>query len=158
MYINALYDADLQNGRGVGVTLCVSGCPIKCQGCFNPEAQNPQFGQEYTQKNEEQIISLLGKEYIDHFAIIGGEPLTQDKIRELAWLCRHIKQLYPQKKIWLWSGYTCKRKFGFGLVIRGKKFIRLLMTMKCIGSLKTNGGTIATNIIYPNYWKILMFL
>ena len=112
MYINALYDADLQNGQGVGVTLCVSGCPIKCQGCFNPEAQNPYFGQEYTQKKEEQIISLLGKEYIDHFAIIGGEPLTPDKVRELAWLCRHIKQLYPQKKIWLWSGYTWEKIYS----------------------------------------------
>ena len=61
MYINAIYDADLQNGEGVGITLCVSGCPIKCQGCFNKEAQNPLFGQEYHQKEEKQILSLLNK-------------------------------------------------------------------------------------------------
>lgn len=105
MYINAIYDADLQNGEGVGVTLCVSGCPIKCKGCFNPEAQNAYFGQEYTLEIEQQIISLLNKEYINHLSIIGGEPLTQDKIKELAYLCSHVKQLWPQKKIWLWSGY-----------------------------------------------------
>lgn len=105
MYINAIYDADLQNGEGVGVTLCVSGCPIKCQGCFNKKAQNPLFGQEYGQKEEEKIFSLLDKEYIDHLAIIGGEPLTQDKVQDLAQLCMKVKQNWPQKKIWLWSGY-----------------------------------------------------
>lgn len=112
MYINAIYDADLQNGEGVGVTLCVSGCPIKCPGCFNPEAQNPLFGQEYTKKEEEKVLSLLNKEYIDHFAIIGGEPLIQDKIQDLAQLCIKIKQLWPQKKIWLWSGYTWEKIYS----------------------------------------------
>lgn len=105
MYINAIYDADLQNGEGVGVTLCCSGCPLKCQGCFNKEAQNPLFGQEYTKKEEEKILSLLEKEYIDHLAIIGGEPLTRDKVQDLAQLCMKVKQTWPQKKIWLWSGY-----------------------------------------------------
>lgn len=105
MYINAIYDADLQNGEGVGVTLCVSGCPIKCQGCFNKEAQNPLFGQKYTQKEEEKILSLLDKTYIDHLAIIGGEPLMLDKVQDLARLCMQVKQTWPQKKIWLWSGY-----------------------------------------------------
>lgn len=112
MYINAIYDADLQNGEGVGVTLCVSGCPIKCQGCFNKEAQNPLFGQEYTKKEEEKVLSLLNKEYIDHFAIIGGEPLIQDKIQDLAQLCMKIKQLWPQKRIWLWSGYTWEKIYS----------------------------------------------
>ena len=105
MYINAIYDADLQNGKGVGVTLCVSGCPIKCQGCFNKEAQNPLFGQKYGQKEQEKILSLLDKKYIDHLAVIGGEPLTRDKVQDLAQLCMRVKQNWPQKKIWLWSGY-----------------------------------------------------
>lgn len=105
MYINAIYDADLQNGEGVGVTLCVSGCPIKCQGCFNKEAQNSLFGQKYGQKEQEKILSLLDKKYIDHLAVIGGEPLTRDKVQDLAQLCMKVKQNWPQKKIWLWSGY-----------------------------------------------------
>ena len=112
MYINAIYDADLQNGKGVGVTLCVSGCPIKCQGCFNKEAQNPLFGQLYTEKEKQQILALLSKKYIDHLAIIGGEPLTKDKIQDLAQLCNHVKQLWPQKKIWLWSGYTWEKIYS----------------------------------------------
>ena len=105
MYINAIYDADLQNGKGVGITLCVSGCPIKCQGCFNKEAQNFLFGQLYTEKEKRQILTLLDKIYIDHLAIIGGEPLTQDKVQDLSQLCWQVKQKFPQKKIWLWSGY-----------------------------------------------------
>ena len=105
MYINAIYDADLQNGEGVGVTVCVSGCPIKCQGCFNKEAQNPVFGKEYGIKEIKKISSLLSKPYIDHLAIIGGEPLTKDKIYDIAHLCFITKLNWPQKKIWLWSGY-----------------------------------------------------
>ena len=112
MYINAIYDADLQNGKGIGITLCVSGCPIKCKGCFNSEAQNPLFGQEYTQKKEDKILSLLNREYIDHLAIIGGEPLTRDKIQDLAQLCMRVKQLWPHKKIWLWSGYTWEKIYS----------------------------------------------
>lgn len=105
MYINAIYDADLQNGEGVGVTLCCSGCPIKCLGCFNGEAQNPLFGQPYTEKEERQILNLLDKEYINHLAIIGGESLTKDKIQDIVQLCQKVKRKFPQKKIWLWSGY-----------------------------------------------------
>lgn len=112
MYINAIYDADLQNGEGVGVTLCVSGCPIKCPGCFNIEAQNPAFGKRYTEREERQILSLLDKSYIDHLAIIGGEPITQDKIQDLTYLCRQVKQLWPQKKIWLWSGHTWEKIYS----------------------------------------------
>ena len=105
MYINALYDADLQNGQGVGVTICLSGCRMHCPGCFNPEAQNMFFGRPYTKEIEEQILNLIDKSYIDHIAVIGGEPLLKENMSELSTLCPKIKSLWPQKKIWLWSGY-----------------------------------------------------
>lgn len=106
MYINALYDADLQNGQGVGVTVCLSGCRMHCLGCFNPEAQNMFFGRLYTKEIEKQILSLIDKSYIDHVAVIGGEPLLKENMPELSTLCLKIKSRFPQKKIWLWSGYT----------------------------------------------------
>ena len=105
MYINAIYDADLQNGKGVGVTICLSGCRMHCPGCFNPEAQNMFFGRQYTKEIEEQILNLLDKPYIDHMAAIGGEPLLKENMPELSTLCLKIKSHWPQKKIWLWSGY-----------------------------------------------------
>ena len=105
MYINALYDADLQNGQGVGITICLSGCKMHCPGCFNPEAQNIFFGKPYTKKIEEQILSLLDKSYINHLAVIGGEPLLKENMPELSTLCLKIKSHWPQKIIWLWSGY-----------------------------------------------------
>lgn len=105
MYINAIYDADLQNGEGVGITVCLSGCKMHCPGCFNPEAQNMFFGKQYTKKIEEQILNLLDKPYIDHLAAIGGEPLLKENMPELSTLCLKVKSHWPQKKIWLWSGY-----------------------------------------------------
>lgn len=106
MYINKIYDADLQNGKGVGVTLCTSGCNQRCPGCFNSEAWNFFFGVKYTSAHEQQILDMMGKEYIDHLAIIGGEPLTREKVIELSSLIQRVKQCYPDKKIWVWSGYT----------------------------------------------------
>lgn len=106
MYINAIYDADLQNGEGVGVTLCVSGCPIKCPGCFNKEAQDSHFGQPCTNEQQEKVLYLLSRDYIDHLSIIGGEPFTKDKVKDIANLCLTVKRLWPHKKIWIWSGYT----------------------------------------------------
>ena len=105
MYINAIYDADLQNGKGVGVTICLSGCRMHCPGCFNPEAQNMFFGRQYIKEIEEQILNLLDRPYIDHVAVIGGEPLLRENMPELSTLCLKIKSHWPQKKIWLWSGY-----------------------------------------------------
>lgn len=105
MRINSIYDADLQNGEGVGVTIGIIGCSQKCPGCFNQEAWNFYGGREYTKKEEENIINLLNRPYINHLSVIGGEPLMPQNVKELASLLRKVKSTFFTKKIWIWSGF-----------------------------------------------------
>ena len=105
MRFNHIYDSDLQNGQGVGVTLGLQGCTQHCEGCFNQEAWPLDGGYEWTPKIGEQLCQLLQKDYIDHLAIIGGEPLLACNIVDLSHLVMYIKQRMPEKKIWMWTGY-----------------------------------------------------
>ena len=36
--------------------------------------------------------------------ILGGEPLIERNIKPLEQLCKRIKELYPDKQIWLYTG------------------------------------------------------
>lgn len=96
--------SDVVNGRGVRVSLFVSGCTIHCKGCFNPEAWDFGCGKLYTSETESQILAALGQPYIKGLSILGGEPLDQDPA-VLVSLVEKIRAQYPEKDIWVWSGY-----------------------------------------------------
>lgn len=105
MRIDGIYNADLQNGQGVGVTIGTCGCPFKCDHCFNKRAWDFNSGQEFTEELEQKILDLLKPKYINHLSVIGGEPLIPQNIHELNSLFSKIKQTYFTKKIWVWTGY-----------------------------------------------------
>ena len=96
---------DISNGEGIGVSLFTQGCPIRCQGCHNASIWNPQEGKEFTTDTLNSIIDLLDKPYISRLSILGGEPLLKENIESLADLVLITKLMFPNKKIWLWSGY-----------------------------------------------------
>lgn len=96
---------DIANGEGVRVTLFVSGCRIHCKGCFNSATWDFCFGQPYTQDTEEEIIQALKEEYISGLTVLGGEPFEEENQRELVNLMRRVKQTYPSKNIWCFTGY-----------------------------------------------------
>lgn len=96
---------DISNGEGIGVSLFTQGCPIRCEGCHNSSIWNFDGGHDYTQQDEQLILDLMSKEYISRFSLLGGEVLLKENMPELSTLCLKIKSHWPQKKIWLWSGY-----------------------------------------------------
>lgn len=96
---------DISNGEGIGVSLFTQGCPIHCKGCHNKELWNFNGGYNYTQQEEKLTLKLINKEYISRFSLLGGEVLLKENMSELSTLCLKIKSHWPQKKIWLWSGY-----------------------------------------------------
>ena len=100
------------NGNNIGVSIFTQGCPIKCEGCHNASIWDFNGGKIWDKNTEQTIINLLNKPYITRLSILGGEPLFDGNIQELAYLCRHVKQLWPQKKIWLWSGYTWEKIYS----------------------------------------------
>ena len=65
---------DVANGEGVRVSLFVSGCTHHCDGCFNSETWDFEYGEKYTEATEKEILSALGKNYIRGLSLLGGEP------------------------------------------------------------------------------------
>lgn len=97
---------DVANGPGVRVSLFVSGCNHHCKNCFNRDAWDFNYGNEFTEKQEEQIIEDLKPEYIAGLSLLGGEPFEQANQEGLAPLVKKVKQTYPDKKIWCYTGFT----------------------------------------------------
>lgn len=100
---------DVANGIGVRVSLFVSGCTHHCEGCFNPETWDFNFGKAFTKKEEDKIIEYLAPSYITGFTVLGGEPMEPSNQEALLPLLRRIKETYPQKTIWCYSGYLFDR-------------------------------------------------
>ena len=114
------------NGEGCGLTLFVSGCTFKCDGCYNKSAWDFSSGTPFTVETLEQLLSDLDNEYIDHVSILGGEPLHIYNHWEVYLICKTIKARYPHMPIWLWTAYkftrTLQRNIGkyLDVVIDGK--------------------------------------
>lgn len=93
---------DVANGPGIRTSLFVTGCPIRCPGCFNEEYQNYSNGSIWTKHQEDLVIKYLLLDQVSGLSVLGGEPLAQDD-NLLKLLVRAKKQ--AKKDIWLWSGY-----------------------------------------------------
>ena len=96
---------DVTNGPGIRTTLFVSGCTHNCEGCFNKEQQDFNYGNEFTKETEDEFIELTKARQIRGVNILGGEPMQQVMDDTLLNLLKRIK-LETDKPIWLWSGYT----------------------------------------------------
>ena len=96
---------DVANGPGVRVSLFVSGCSHRCEGCFNPETWDFQYGRPFGPEQVQEILSLLDRPHIKGLSLLGGEPFdpqNQGPVQELA---RLVRQNLPGKTIWCYSGY-----------------------------------------------------
>ena len=97
-------ELDVTNGPGIRTTLFVSGCTHNCEGCFNKEQQDFNYGNEFTKETENQFVELTKSRQIKGVNILGGEPMQQVMDNTLLDLLKRIK-LETGKPIWLWSGY-----------------------------------------------------
>lgn len=97
---------DVANGVGVRVSLFVSGCTHHCKGCFNEEAWNFNYGENFTNDTIDLIIASLKPDYINGLSLLGGEPFEYINQQGLLPLVKKVKSLYPSKTIWAYSGFT----------------------------------------------------
>ena len=109
MNYGGIKNYDIANGPGVRVTLFVSGCPHHCEGCFNPETWDFDYGQPFTKETEKEILTLLGNTPVAGLTLLGGEPMVPSNQEALLPLLREAKQRYPQKNIWCFTGYLFDR-------------------------------------------------
>lgn len=101
---------DISNGPGFRVSLFTQGCQHHCEGCFNKETWDEHGGYEWTLEKEDKLLDLCDKDYIQGLSILGGEPLLElydgSGTNWILHLVAEFKFRFPEKDIWLWTGYT----------------------------------------------------
>lgn len=106
MYYGEIKNCDIANGEGVRVTLFVSGCTNRCENCFQPQTWDFDYGQPFTEETEETILELLRPEYISGLTLLGGEPFEPENQRTLLPFVRRVRERYPCKTVWSYTGFT----------------------------------------------------
>ncbi len=96
---------DIANGEGVRVSLFVSGCRHACKNCFNKEAWSFSYGNPFTQEVINNILTALKPDYISGLTLLGGEPFEPENQAGLLELVKQVKQTYPSKNIWCYTGF-----------------------------------------------------
>lgn len=97
---------DVANGPGVRISLFVSGCTHHCEGCFNRETWDFNYGKPFTKKEIDTIIEYLSPKYIKGLTLLGGEPFEPSNQEGLIPLVRRFKETYPDKTLWCYTGYN----------------------------------------------------
>ena len=109
MYYGNIKKSDIANGPGVRVSLFVSGCTHHCKGCFNEETWNFKYGEPFTEKTEEQILNLLKPSYVSGLTVLGGEPMEYVNQKDLLPFLKKVRETYPKKTIWCYTGYVYEK-------------------------------------------------
>ena len=100
---------DVANGEGVRVSVFVSGCNHHCKGCFNQCAWDFNYGKEFSEKEEQQIIDYMNHDYISGLSLLGGEPLEPRNQEGLLPLVKKVKKKFPNKNIWCYTGFDFEK-------------------------------------------------
>lgn len=106
MYYGEIKNCDIANGEGVRVTLFVSGCTNHCKNCFQPQTWDFNFGKPFTEEAENDILNMLEPSYIKGLTLLGGEPFEPQNQKAILPFIKKIKEKYPDKNIWAYSGFT----------------------------------------------------
>ena len=109
MYYGEIKKCDIANGEGVRTSLFVSGCRRHCPFCFNYQTWDFNFGKEYTQEVEDEIVESLSPSYVKGLSLLGGEPFEPENQLELVKLLRRVKKEFPNKTIWCYTGNVLER-------------------------------------------------
>lgn len=110
-YHNITHD-DMKNGDGLRVVLWVAGCGHQCPGCHNPITWAADGGIPFDETALEEICSQMAQPHISGLTISGGDPLYPENRQTVFELCKNLKQRYPQKTIWLYTGYLWEEISG----------------------------------------------
>lgn len=105
MRYNKIRKMDVSNGPGLRVSIFMQGCTFNCKNCFNPETHDFNGGKEFTQTQIDRILELCATEQIEGLSILGGEPMHPKNIGGTTALAKAFKEAYPNKTLWVWSGF-----------------------------------------------------
>lgn len=109
---------DIANGLGCRTVLFVSGCRNACKGCFQPQTWAFDYGNEFEEKVQKEILDSLAPAYVQGLTLLGGEPFEEENQKDLLPFVRKVKELYPKKNIWAFTGYI----YDKDLIPGGRKY------------------------------------
>ena len=119
---------DIADGPGVRVSLFVSGCTHRCEGCFNEIAWDFDYGTPFTEAVQQELLEALAPDYIQGLTLLGGEPFEPENQRALLPFLKRVREVFPQKNIWCYSGYTLDQ-------LQGESRARCEVTDEMLGML-----------------------
>ena len=106
---------DIANNRGPGVSLFLfRAASHHCKGCFNSETWDFAYGTPFTGETEEEILEALSPHYIRGFSLLGGKPFEPENQQVLVKFLRRVRDAYPGKDIWCYTGYLYDRDLAPG--------------------------------------------
>lgn len=94
---------DISNGKNIRCSIFFSGCTHHCEGCFNSDLWDFKSGKPFDEAAKQELFMYLSDEHTKGLSVLGGEPLQQGQ--ELTNLLKEVKEKFPDKNIWLWTGY-----------------------------------------------------
>ena len=106
MNYHKIEKTSIANGEGIRVVLWCSGCSLHCRGCQNPETWNVNSGKPFDEEAKKELFEALDKPYIKGITFSGGHPLENENVKTIYSLIAEIRQKFPDKDIWLYTGYT----------------------------------------------------
>ena len=106
MNYHKIEKASVANGTGIRVVLWVSGCSLHCRGCHNPETWSLNSGKLFDNEAKKELFESLNKPYIQGITFSGGHPLENENVEDVYLLIKEIREKFPTKDIWLYTGYT----------------------------------------------------
>ena len=120
MRYNLIRKMDIADGPGVRVSIFMQGCAFHCKNCFNTETWDFNGGKEFTNDTINEVLDLCNQGHIKGLSILGGEPLHPNNIEGTTKLAKAFKEKYPEKNLWVWSG------FKFDEDLQGKEVLNYI--------------------------------
>ena len=105
MNYNLIRKMDISNGPGVRVSIFMQGCSFHCKNCFNPETWDFECGKKFDKATIDEVLELCSQSHINGLSILGGEPMHPKNIEATTELAKAFKEKYPDKNLWVWSGF-----------------------------------------------------
>ena len=132
MRYNKIRQMDISNGPGVRVSIFMQGCAFHCENCFNKETWDFNGGTDFTEETIKKVLDLCDKDYIVGLSILGGEPMHPNNIDGTTTLAKAFKEKFPNKNLWVWSGYLFDKDLKDKEVL---KYIDVLVDGQMINNL-----------------------
>ena len=111
MNYHKIEKTSVANGDGIRVVLWVSGCSIHCMGCHNPETWDINSGKLFNKEAKKELFDALDKPYIQGITFSGGHPLENNNVEDIYLLMKEIREKFPEKDVWLYTGYIWEQIF-----------------------------------------------